>query len=456
MTDPQVSVQGVGKRFVKYEDTPTLIGRIPRPGRTKRSMLWALRGASFDIPPGESVGVIGRNGSGKSTLLRMMAGVTAPTEGRVKIAGRVAPLISVGVGFHAELTGRENVYVNGTVLGLTKSEIDDRFDEIVRFAEIKPFIDTPVKFYSSGMFVRLGFAVSVLADPDVLLVDEVLAVGDINFQLRCFERMQKLQENGTTIVVVSHNLNAVRNMCQRTIVIHDGEMRFDGETSQAISLYHDLLAEPRPGMENEIARPGELGADIVGDVVRFELIGPEGEPTKHLRTGDEARFEMDVRFDRPVLGPIVALTINNSSGVKVYTWTSPWRSDHSFDAGTTATFSFSAPVRLATDSFTALISLISGSGATHLPPVAPLLFYVAGAQDVTGIADLGAQLDIHVAEPGRPEEDIHVVEPTAPAPETDGPPSRTDEPSSETGGVPSDTNGSTHPSDQPAGPAAHP
>ncbi|MHB8467786.1 MAG: ABC transporter ATP-binding protein, partial [Acidimicrobiales bacterium] len=242
---PQISVEGVGKRFVKYEDTPTIVGRIPWPGRTRRSTLWALRGATFDVAPGESVGVIGRNGSGKSTLLRMLAGVTAPTEGRVRIAGRVAPLIAVGVGFHPELTGRENVYVNGTVLGLAKDEIDARFDDIVRFAEIKPFIDTPVKFYSSGMFVRLGFAVSVLAEPDVLLVDEVLAVGDINFQLRCFDRMAELQARGTTIVVVSHNLNAVRNMCRRTIVIHDAEMRFDGETNDAISLYHDLLAEPR-------------------------------------------------------------------------------------------------------------------------------------------------------------------------------------------------------------------
>ena len=144
------------------------------------------------------------------------------------------------------------------------------------FAEIKPFIDTPVKFYSSGMFVRLGFAVRVLAEPDVLLVDEVLAVGDINFQLRCFERMQQLQDAGTTIVVVSHNLNAVRNMCQRTILIHDGEMRFDGDTNEAISLYHDLLAEPRPGMETEIPRPASSAPISSATSCRFEFIGPEG------------------------------------------------------------------------------------------------------------------------------------------------------------------------------------
>jgi ABC-type polysaccharide/polyol phosphate transport system ATPase subunit len=398
VTDAQITVTGVGKRFVKYVDTPTLISRIPRPGRTKRSMLWALRGANFEIAPGESVGVIGRNGSGKSTLLRMLAGVTAPTEGRVKIRGRVAPLIAVGVGFHPELTGRENVYVNGTVLGLTKAEMDDRFDEIVRFAEIKPFIDTPVKFYSSGMFVRLGFAVSVLADPDVLLVDEVLAVGDINFQLKCFDRMAQLQESGTTIVVVSHNLNAVRNMCKRAILIHDGEMRFDGSTNDAISMYHDLLAEPRPGMEDDVPAPGEIQTDIIGEVLSFELLGADGQRTKHVNAGDTVRFEMRLRVDKPVASPIVALAMYNSAGIRVYGTNSAWDNEDRLAAGSVAVFTFTVPISLATDSFTAIISVISARGATHIIPVAPLLFYVAGSGAV-GIVDLGGRLEITAEAP---------------------------------------------------------
>src|SRR5690349_16980829 len=207
--------------------------------RTRRSALWALRRATFGVGRGECVGVVGRNGSGKSTLLQMLAGVTAPTEGRVTVQGRVAPLISVGVGFHPELTGRENVYVNATILGLRREEIDRRFDEIASFAEIGEFLETPVKFYSSGMFVRLGFAVSAMSEPDVLLIDEVLAVGDLAFQLKCFERLERLRESGATVVLVTHNLNAVRRLCERTLVIHNGELRHDGDTVEALSLYHE-------------------------------------------------------------------------------------------------------------------------------------------------------------------------------------------------------------------------
>ena len=172
MTDPIIRLAGVGKRYLKYEDEPMLLTRALRlRHRTRRSQLWAVRDVSFELHPGDSVGVIGRNGSGKSTLLQMLAGVTSPTEGTITVGGRVAPLVSVGVGFHPELTGRENVYVNGTILGLSRAEIDARFDAMVEFSGIEAFIDTPVKFYSSGMYVRLGFAVAVEAIPDVLLVD---------------------------------------------------------------------------------------------------------------------------------------------------------------------------------------------------------------------------------------------------------------------------------------------
>src|SRR5438105_3898304 len=170
--------------------------------RTRRSRLWAVRHVDLDVAPGECVGVIGRNGSGKSTLLQMIAGVTAPTEGSVAVHGRVAPLISVGVGFHPELTGRENVFVNGAILGMSRSTIEQRLDDIVEFSEIAAFIDTPVKFYSSGMAVRLGFSVAIYAHPEVLLVDEVLAVGDLSFQLKSYERMMEIRQSGTTILVV--------------------------------------------------------------------------------------------------------------------------------------------------------------------------------------------------------------------------------------------------------------
>ncbi|MGH9084268.1 MAG: ABC transporter ATP-binding protein, partial [Acidimicrobiales bacterium] len=214
-SQPVIELRGAGKQYTKYEDAPMLLNRILsyRPGQTRRSKLWAIRGVDLQVEAGETVGVIGRNGSGKSTMLRMLAGVTAPSEGMVAARGRVAPLIAVGVGFHPELTGRENIYVNGTILGLARAEIERKLDDILSFAEIDDFIDTPVKFYSSGMFVRLGFAVAVAARPDILLIDEVLAVGDYAFQAKCYERMDEMRAEGATVLVVSHNLNVVRNLC---------------------------------------------------------------------------------------------------------------------------------------------------------------------------------------------------------------------------------------------------
>src|SRR5580698_1666694 len=237
-----IELTGVGKRYTKYVDTPMIITSALRfRPQTRREKLWAVRGVDLTLEDGEVVGVIGRNGSGKTTLMSMVAGITAPTEGTVKVWGRVAPLISVGVGFHRELTGRENVYVNGTILGLTRKQIEQKFDEIVAFSEVEAFIDTPVKFYSSGMFVRLGFAVAAHCDPDVLIVDEVLAVGDLAFQIKCFERMTQIRERGTTVLMVSHALPVIRRMSQRVLLMHQGEPQFLGDPEKAIGLFHELL-----------------------------------------------------------------------------------------------------------------------------------------------------------------------------------------------------------------------
>ena len=195
-TEPAIDLQGVGKRYDLLRDDAMLLRAVLPFRRTERREHWAVRGVDLSIDPGETIGILGRNGAGKTTLLRMLAGVSRPTEGHATIRGRVAPLIGVGVGFHPEMTGRENVYVNGMLLGLSKAEVDARFDAIIDFAELTEFVDSPVKFYSSGMFMRLGFAVAVHTEPGIFLVDEVLAVGDIAFQLKCFERMRRLQAVG--------------------------------------------------------------------------------------------------------------------------------------------------------------------------------------------------------------------------------------------------------------------
>jgi ABC-2 type transport system ATP-binding protein len=226
--------------------------------------------------------------------------------------------VSVGVGFHPELTGRENVYVNATILGLSRREIDRRLDEIVSFAEIGPFLDTPVKFYSSGMFVRLGFSVAVAADPDVLLVDEVLAVGDAPFQAKCFERMRALHAAGATLVVVSHNLDAIRLLCPRTVVLADGEVSYDGPTGPALDHYLDLL---RQGDEPVLGRPDPTTEVLVADVATVEslrLFGEDGTETTVVRSGERVVFETIVSFRAEVDDPLFGIGITTPEGVLVY------------------------------------------------------------------------------------------------------------------------------------------
>jgi ABC-type polysaccharide/polyol phosphate transport system ATPase subunit len=367
--------------------------------RTRRSRLWALRDATVEVAPGECVGVVGRNGSGKSTLLRMLAGVTAPTEGSIAVRGRVAPLISVGVGFHAELTGRENVYVNGTVLGLSRQEITRRFDEIVEFAEIGEFLDTPVKFYSSGMFVRLGFAVAVTAEPDVLLVDEVLAVGDLAFQIKCFDRMMEIKEKGTTIVVVSHNLNAVRRMCSRCLVVHDGSIHYDGPINEALSTYHALLGgDARLSPDGLDSRAGVF--EPAAGFGSLELIGRDGCATAHVAGGEQVTFRATLTFDSQVSDPVVHFSVISESGVVVYA-VPRHLVGATFEPGETATLEVSVRLVLTTGSFSASVSMVSEDLITGLAaPPDPLLFYVSNDESgASGIADLGAELRMTNARP---------------------------------------------------------
>src|SRR5207248_1102864 len=246
-TTPAIELREVSKRYWKLEERAMLLRSLLPFTRPKRSPIYALRDVDLTLGQGETLGIIGRNGAGKTTLLRLMAGVTQPSHGVVRTAGRVAPLISVGVGFHSEMSGRENIFVNGMLLGLSARQITKRFDDIVAFAELEDFIDTPVKFYSSGMFMRLGFSAAVHSDPNILVVDEVLAVGDMAFQSKCLERMRSLQQKGTSIVVVSHSMGTIRVLCPRVALMHKGRLVFDGEPDAAIGEYYKVLNTPDDG-----------------------------------------------------------------------------------------------------------------------------------------------------------------------------------------------------------------
>jgi ABC-type polysaccharide/polyol phosphate transport system ATPase subunit len=393
VTEPAIELAGAGKRFTKYDDTPMLVTRALRfRTRTKRSKLWALRNIDMTVGRGECVGVIGRNGSGKSTMLSLLAGVTGPTEGRVSVRGAVAPLISVGIGFHPELTGRENVYVNGTILGMDRAQIDRKFDELVDFAEVEPFIDTPVKFYSSGMQLRLGFAVAVAAEPEILLVDEVLAVGDLAFQLKCFKRMEEIIQSGATIVVVSHNLPAIRNLCPRTIVLHYGSKRYDGETSEAIEVFHDVLEEYRELDEDRSAHDRFLSG------ARFERVGvytASGEPVTAARAGDEVEVRATVTFHRPIEDAVFGMSITAGRGGIVYVDSTPIFEAQGFSAGESAEFRARLPLALATGEYELEVSIRSPKeAATIARPPKPIPIYVSGRDGVHGVADLNARFEI--------------------------------------------------------------
>jgi lipopolysaccharide transport system ATP-binding protein len=247
-----------------------------RPARSDD--FWALRDVSFEVQPGQVVGIIGRNGAGKSTLLKVLSRITKPTTGRVEINGRVGSLLEVGTGFHPELTGRENVYLNGSILGMSRKEIDRKFDEIVAFAEVEKFLDLPVKRYSSGMYVRLAFAVAAHLEPEILIVDEVLAVGDAAFQDRCLEKMRQCASSGRTVLLVSHQMNSVRDLCDRALWLDRGSVRQAGDVRQMIDRYlsetaHrvtpgawiDLTAAPRTGDGHAVFRSARFYGAVVGE-----------------------------------------------------------------------------------------------------------------------------------------------------------------------------------------------
>ena len=238
-----ISLKTVSKCFVRYAHPVDRLKEILLPGKSISEQFWALKNINLEIPKGQTVGIIGRNGSGKSTLLQIIAGTLTPTTGEAQVKGRVSALLELGSGFNPEFTGRQNVFFNGRLLGLTKREIEDKFDEIARFADIGDFIEQPVKTYSSGMFVRLAFAVAVNVNPEILIVDEALAVGDVVFQHRCMRRMRDLMDSGVTTLFVSHDSGAIKNLCNSAIMIHDGQIHTSGLPNAVIIEYLKLVTD---------------------------------------------------------------------------------------------------------------------------------------------------------------------------------------------------------------------
>lgn len=242
---PGIEFTRVSKRF-QIQEEKTLREFVPAlfRGRAWSPPFYALQDVSFRVDRGETLGIIGRNGSGKSTILKLIAGVSAPSQGEITVCGRISPLIELGAGFHPDLTGRENVFLNASILGMSRKEALARFDEIISFAELWDFVDTPVKRYSSGMYIRLGFSVAVHSDPEILLVDEVLAVGDAAFQEKCLSKMQEFRSRGVTIVLVSHSMDLVQEFCERALLLNGGYLLADGAPTEVVQHYTDLISHP--------------------------------------------------------------------------------------------------------------------------------------------------------------------------------------------------------------------
>jgi ABC-2 type transport system ATP-binding protein len=314
-----IEVLGVSKRFRLYhEGRPTsLKERVLRAGRTRHEDFWALRDVDLAVEQGETMGLLGHNGSGKSTLLKCIAGILRPTQGQVHRHGRTAALLELGAGFHPDLTGRENVYLNGSILGLTRAEIDRRFDEIVGFAELDQFIDNVVKHYSSGMVARLGFAVAISVEPEILLVDEVLAVGDEAFQRKCIGRIRALQAEGRTILFVTHAAEQVRNVCSRAAVLDRGELIELGTPGEAVIAFRDSLL--RKGIVPTQAEMGDPDKRKTGTVrITGVTVEYPGTSRSHVTADEALRVRVTLDAAVPVHEPVVSFNIVDQRGMLIF------------------------------------------------------------------------------------------------------------------------------------------
>ena len=350
-----IEVRGVRKLYRRYGrrrqfatlKSALLSGRIPRDLQPDETFQ-ALNNVSFDVAAGKTFGIIGRNGSGKSTMLKLIAGIGRPTEGTINVHGRVSALIELGAGFHPEISGRENVYINGMMLGLTKREIAARFDEIVKFAELEDFIDAPVKTYSSGMYMRLGFAVAIHVDPDVLLVDEVLAVGDEAFTHKCLDKFAEFRRRGRTVLLVTHSLDLVTRFCDEALWLDAGVAKAQGDPKRVVDAYLMAVARtenveleaadrvaatevdppvglaPQASAETNEAPPdmfraveGRWGSREV-EIVGADLIGPDGQPSHIFQSGDPLEIRLRVHAHQPVTDFVFGVGVFNADGVCCY------------------------------------------------------------------------------------------------------------------------------------------
>lgn len=318
-----ISVQDVQKKFrVYYDKGATLKERILFRKRNAYEDRWVLKGIDFQVKKGEAVGLIGHNGCGKSTLLKLMTRIMYPDRGTIKMEGRVSSLIELGAGFHPDMSGRENIYINASIFGLTKKEIDARLDDIIRFSELEEFIDNPVRTYSSGMYMRLAFAVAINVNADILLIDEILAVGDAAFQAKCFSKLREIKAGGATIVIVSHSMGQIEQFCDRTIWIDDGKIRMEGAPTDVHPCYMEYMSsnlhDVQSVMEQVAKEEAKRWGNGLARVQEMELIGESGEDQRTFHTGEKMDIHIHYACKQRLPDSVIGFGIFRIDNVNVY------------------------------------------------------------------------------------------------------------------------------------------
>ena len=364
---------------------------------------WAVKDVSFELQPGESLGVIGPNGAGKTTILKMLSQVTRPTTGAIKVDGRLSALIELGAGFHPDLTGRENIFLNGTILGMRRSEIQAKFDEIIDFAGIGEYLDTPVKRYSSGMYARLGFAIAAHVDPHVLLVDEVLAVGDYAFQMKCYERMDKLRKNGTTLIFVSHNMDVVRRVCDKGLVLYRGQNVYFGPAVEAVVAYSDAVRGAAREMKLTAPKENGLSERVMtfdAEIDGIQLLDVDGNPIRVVESVYPVNVAVNVKFSKEVKEPVFSLTIRSSEGTLIYDVTTRWLNIQTptFSSGDQCQVRFLINTPLIDGEYVIGVDVVETNMNYYYDRLEHGMgFWVKGSPVAKGLADLTAKVSIEKA-----------------------------------------------------------
>jgi ABC-type polysaccharide/polyol phosphate transport system ATPase subunit len=392
-----VLVQNVSKLYKLYRrPADRLREALPFTTRQLHTDFWALRDIGFQVEKGETLALVGPNGSGKSTLLQIVAGILQPTQGRVVTRGRIAALLELGAGFNPEFTGRENVFLNGEIMGLSRAEIERAMPSIESFAEIGEFIERPVKEYSSGMYVRLAFATAIHVDPEILIVDEALAVGDAVFANRCVRKFEELRERKITVLFVSHDLGLVKQLSNRAILLLHGRMEAEGTPSDVINRYIGLVLEKQQSQQQKQERFGAsyLHGDGVSEILGVELLNSQGAPANTICGGESVTVRVRSRFHQDARDPMVGILIRNRIGMDVYGTNTRIEKKHlgSYAAGQELEVDFQFDCWLTPQQYTLTVATQSPDGSSHdwLDDVIP--FDVADARVAAGVANLRAEI----------------------------------------------------------------